>query len=57
MLMSWEIDADIEKEQISQVTYKSSELNPESMFNGMFAVTHGLLVFLTLWHPFSYIYN
>lgn len=40
--------ADIETEEISQVTYKSSELNPESMFNVMFAVTHGLLVFLTL---------
>lgn len=48
MLMSWEIYADIETEEISQVTYKSSELNPENMFNVMFAVTHGLLVFLTL---------
>lgn len=57
MFMSWEIYADIETEQISQETYKSSELNPEHMFNGIFAVTHGLLVFLTLWHPFSYIYN
>lgn len=57
MLMSWEIYADIETEEISQVTYKSSELNPENMFNVMFAMTHGLLVFLTLWHPFSYIHN
>jgi len=44
-------------EEISQVTYKSSELNPESMFIVMIAVTHSLLVFLTLWHPFRYIYN
>lgn len=57
MLMSWETYADVETEELSQVTYKSSELNPESMFNVMFAVTQGLLLFLTLWHPFSYIYN
>ena len=57
MILSWEIYADIEMEEISQVTYKSSELNPESMFIVMIAVTHSLLVFLTLWHPFRYIYN
>lgn len=57
MLMSWEIYADVEIEDISQVTYKSSELNPENMIHVMFAVTHDLLVFLTLWHPFSYNYN
>lgn len=48
MIISWEIRADIEMEEISQVTYKSSELNPESMSNVMSAVTHSLLVFLTL---------
>lgn len=57
MIISWEIYVDIEIKDISQVTYKSSELNPQSMFNVMFAVTHSLLMFLTLRHPFSYIYN
>lgn len=48
MIISWEIYADIEMEDISQVTYKSLELNPESMFNVMVTVTHSLLVFLNL---------
>lgn len=48
MIISWEICAEFEMEEISQVTHKSLELKPESTFNVMFAVTHSLLVFLTL---------
>lgn len=48
MIISWEICAEFEMEEISQVTYKSLELKPESTFSVMLAMTHSLLVFLTL---------